>query len=142
MLIRRTVVPAALLLALSAGCANNTGTNTPIDAGGPIPESAVASPVAPTVSAGPVSGGPVSGGPVSAGPGETTLTGTVTAGVEPDCLLLKDGSGDHLLITKDAGLKSALRPGAEVTVAGKSEPGMMTTCMQGKPFVVSSVAGS
>ncbi|MEU8661162.1 hypothetical protein [Actinoplanes philippinensis] len=132
MLIRRTVVPAALLLALSAGCANNTGTNTPIDAGGPVPESAVASPVAPTVSA----------GPVSADPGETTLTGTVTAGVEPNCLLLKDGSGDHLLITKDAGLKAALQPGAEVTVVGRSEPELMTTCMQGKPFVVSSVAGS
>ncbi|BEL09425.1 hypothetical protein Q0Z83_076160 [Actinoplanes sichuanensis] len=125
MLIRRTVVPAALLLALSAGCANNT--QTPIDAGGPIPESAIASPAAPTVS-------------VSAAPGETTLTGTVTAGVEPNCLLLKDGTGDHLLITEDAKLKSALQPGAEVTVVGKSEPGMMTTCMQGKPFVVSSVA--
>lgn len=125
MLIRRTVVPAALLLALSAGCANNT--QTPIDAGGPIPESAVASPAAPTV---------------SALPGETTLTGTVTAGVEPNCLLLKDGTGDHLLITDDTTLRASLQPGAEVTVVGKSEPGLMTTCMQGKPFVVSSVAAS
>lgn len=130
MLIRRTVVPAALLLALSAGCANNT--QTPIDAGGAIPESAIASPAAPTVPA------PT----VSAAPGETTLTGTVSAGVEPNCLLLKDGTGDHLLITEDVKLKSALQPGAEVTVVGKSEPGLMTTCMQGQPFVVSSVAAS
>src|SRR5690349_11644824 len=124
MLIRRTVVPAALLLALSAGCANNTA---PIDAGGapgPVTASPTASP-APTV---------------SAAPGEITLTGTVTAGVEPNCLLLKDGTGDHLLITEDTKLKSALQPGAEITVVGKSEPGLMTTCMQGKPFVVSSVA--
>ena len=127
MLIRRTVVPAALLLALSAGCANNT---TPIDTGG-APEPA------------PVSSTPSSAAPaVSAAPGETTLTGTVTAGVEPNCLLLKDGSGDHLLITEDTKVKSALRPGAEVTVVGKSQPGLMTTCMQGEPFVVSSVAAS
>ncbi|WP_433793841.1 hypothetical protein [Actinoplanes sp. CA-252034] len=132
MLIRRTVVPAALLLALSAGCANN---NTPIDAGG-VPEPAPASSApaaAPSTAA--------SSSAASAAAGETTLTGTVTAGVEPNCLLLKDGTGDHLLITEDAGLKSALQPGAEVTVVGKSEPELMTTCMQGKPFVVSSVAG-
>ncbi|MEV4279216.1 hypothetical protein [Actinoplanes xinjiangensis] len=127
MLIRRTVVPAALLLALSAGCANNT--DAPIAAGG-TPESAVTSPATSPAAV------------VSAAPGETTLTGTVTAGVEPNCLLLKDATGDHLLITEDVKVKSALQPGAEITVVGKSEPGLMTTCMQGKPFVVSSVAGS
>jgi hypothetical protein len=122
MLIRKTVVPAALLLALTAGCANNT---TPQPAGG-APEPATASPVP----------------ALSAAPGETVLTGIVTAGVEPKCLLLKDGTGDHLLIVEDEKLKSSLQVGAEVTVAGKSAEGMMTTCMQGKPFVVSSVAGS
>jgi hypothetical protein len=127
MLIRRAVVPAALLLALVAGCANNT--DTPIDAGGAT-EPGTASPAA---SAAPT---------VSAAPGETTLTGTVTAGVEPNCLLLKDGTGDHLLITENTTLRASLQPGAEVTVVGKSEPGLMTTCMQGKPFVVSSVAAS
>ncbi|MEU4626088.1 hypothetical protein AB0G04_39690 [Actinoplanes sp. NPDC023801] len=121
MLIRKTVVPAALLLALTAGCANNNPTTQP--AGG-APEPATASPVP----------------ALSAAPGETVLTGTVTAGVEPRCLLLKDGTGDHLLIVEDEKLKSALQVGAEVTVAGKSAEGMMTTCMQGKPFVVTSVA--
>ncbi|WP_106317085.1 hypothetical protein [Actinoplanes italicus] len=117
MLIRKTVVPAALLLALTAGCANN---NTPIPAGdapSPVPALSIA-------------------------PGETVLTGTVTAGVEPKCLLLKDGTGDHLLIVEDEKLKSSLVVGAEVTVTGKSAEGMMTTCMQGKPFKVSSVAAS
>lgn len=136
MLIRRTIFPIALLLAFSAACANNSPApvNSPalIDVGGSVPESAVASPAVPTASAGPKG---------SAAPGMTTLTGTVSAGVEPNCLLLKDGTGDHLLITEDAKLRSALQPGAEVTVVGRSEPGLMTTCMQGQPFVVSSVAG-
>ncbi|GGN28303.1 hypothetical protein FHR83_007838 [Actinoplanes campanulatus] len=122
MLIRKTVVPVALLLALSAGCANNTA---PLDAGGapePAPVTSSAVPSAPA--------------------GSATLTGTVTAGVEPNCLLLKDGTGDHLLVFDDQKLQATVQVGAEVTVVGKADPGMMTTCMQGEPFLVSSVAGS
>ncbi|GGN86877.1 hypothetical protein GCM10010112_68910 [Actinoplanes lobatus] len=123
MLIRKTVVPAALLLALSAGCANNTA---PIDAGGaPEPAPVTSSAAAPSAPA-----------------GSTTLTGTVTAGVEPNCLLLKDGTGDHLLVFGDQKTQATVQVGAEVTVVGKADPGMMTTCMQGEPFLVSSVAGS
>ncbi|MEV0898354.1 hypothetical protein [Actinoplanes sp. NPDC049802] len=125
MLIRKTVVPAALLLALSAGCANN---NTPTDAGG-APEPAPASSSAATP-------GPSASAPA----GSTTLTGTVTAGVEPDCLLLKDGTGDHLLVFDDEKMQATVQVGAEVTVVGKADPGRMTTCMQGEPFLVSSVA--
>lgn len=117
MRIRRSVIPAALLLALAAGCANNTGTPVP-------PGDAPSAPPAATA---------------SSAPGETVLTGTVTAGVEPNCLLLKDGTGDHLLIVKDEKARASLQVGAEVTVAGKPAPGMMTTCMQGEPFEVSSV---
>lgn len=128
-MIRRTVVPAALFLALTAGCANN---NAPIESGA-APESATVSPAAPE--------SPSAAAPsVSAAAGETTLTGTVTAGVEPRCLLLKDGTGDHLLIVEDEKQRSAVQVGATVTVTGKTDEGMMTTCMQGKPFVVSSVA--
>jgi len=57
------------------------------------------------------------------------LTGTVTAGVEPGCLLL-DG---YLLV---GGPKDVLRPGARVVVTGEEQPDLMTTCMQGKPFRV------
>jgi hypothetical protein len=128
-MIRRAVVPAALFLALTAGCANNT--NAPIESGGAPESAAVATPTPPAAAPS-----------VSAAAGETTLTGTVTAGVEPKCLLLKDGTGDHLLIVEDEKMRSALQVGATVTVTGKTEEGMMTTCMQGKPFVVSSVAGS
>ncbi|WP_328466402.1 hypothetical protein OHA21_46175 [Actinoplanes sp. NBC_00393] len=122
MLIRRSVVPAALILAFAAGCANN---NT-IDAGAPAP--------APSPSLNVVEPVPSGGG--------TTITGTVTEGVEPGCLLLKTTDGEHLLIFKDATVKSSVKAGSEITVVGKPEAGMMTTCMQGEPFVVSSVAAS
>ncbi|MGC9668123.1 hypothetical protein ACNTMW_16400 [Planosporangium sp. 12N6] len=62
----------------------------------------------------------------------TTLTGTVTAGVEPNCLLL---SG-YLLV---GGPREQLRDGARVTVTGRVQAGLMTTCQQGTPFVVESV---
>lgn len=136
MLIRNAVVPAALFLALTAGCANNTA---PIDAGG-APEAATSPSAGSTSAVSPSAADPVPSAPKAAG--ETTLTGTVTAGVEPNCLLLKDGTGDHLLIVKDEKLRTSLQVGAQVTVVGKAESGLMTTCMQGEPFVVSSVAGS
>ena len=122
MLIRRSVAPAALMLALAAGCANN---NT-IDAGAPEPASSSA---ASTPSA-------------SAAAGGTTLTGTVAAGVEPGCLLLKTTDGDHLLIFDDDAMEKSAEVGSKVTVVGKPDPGLMTTCMQGEPFVVSSVAAN
>ena len=67
--------------------------------------------------------------------GTTTLTGTIAAGVEPNCLLL-DG---HLLIINDPVQRAAAKPGATVTVTGRAEPGMMTTCQQGTPFVVTTL---
>lgn len=60
-----------------------------------------------------------------------TLTGTVTAGVEPGCLLL-DG---YLLVGGDPGV---IRAGARITVTGRVVADLMTTCQQGTPFVVRS----
>ncbi|BBH66555.1 hypothetical protein ACTI_32400 [Actinoplanes sp. OR16] len=129
MLIRRSVVPVALLLALSAGCANNSGTSTEPGAPAPLesavttaPSTPVEDPSLPSKDAG----------------GSTTLTGTVTEGVEPGCLLL-DG---HLLIFNDAAQKGSVKAGDQVTVTGKADKDLMTTCQQGTPFKVSSVAGS
>ncbi|SCL19164.1 hypothetical protein GA0070624_1695 [Micromonospora rhizosphaerae] len=69
-------------------------------------------------------------GPIKPPPaGATTLTGTIQAGVEPNCLLL-DG---NLLL---GGPRDVLRPGARVIVTGRSQPDLMTTCQQGTPFVV------
>ncbi|WP_052720556.1 hypothetical protein [Actinoplanes rectilineatus] len=131
MSIRRTVAPAALLLAmLAAGCANNTSDST--DAGAPAPASSSAGiPESTTVQ-------PSGSAPADA----KTITGTVTAGVEPGCLLLKDATGDHLLVAKDQTLTASLTVGTQVTVVGVPEPGMMSTCMQGEPFRVLSVAAN
>ncbi len=74
---------------------------------------------------------PPNGPSLPPGPGGDTLTGTVSQGVEPNCLLL-DG---YLLV---GGPRDVLRPGATVTVTGRSQPDMMTTCQQGTPFVVES----
>jgi len=65
----------------------------------------------------------------------TTLTGTIAAGVEPNCLLLDD----HLLIINDPAQRTAAKPGATVTVTGRVEQGMMTTCQQGTPFIVTTL---
>jgi hypothetical protein len=71
--------------------------------------------------------------------GSQTLSGTVTAGVEPDCLVLKGGTDSHLLVFDDESLRSAAKVGTEVTVVGRAQPGMMTTCQEGTPFLVTSV---
>ncbi|BCJ66423.1 hypothetical protein GCM10009779_55380 [Polymorphospora rubra] len=70
-------------------------------------------------------------GPTRRPPGLMTLTGTVTAGVEPGCFLL-DG---YLLV----GGTPTVRAGARVTVTGRVQADMMTTCQQGTPFVVETV---
>ena len=118
---------AATVVALSvAGCANGSGDSTqPGEAAAPqAPSSAPASSAVPTEEP---------SAPVETGP--RTISGTITAGVEPNCLMLDD----NLLIIEDDKLRSAAREGASVTVTGRSQAGMMTTCMQGEPFVVSSV---
>ncbi|WP_438872242.1 hypothetical protein [Paractinoplanes rishiriensis] len=73
--------------------------------------------------------------PGSSVPGEDrkmrTLTGIVTAGVEPGCLLLDD----YLLVGGD---REVIRAGARLEVTGRVVPDLMTTCQQGTPFVVAS----
>jgi hypothetical protein len=72
--------------------------------------------------------GTPSGAPGSK-PARLTLTGTVQAGVEADCLLLQG----YLLV---GGPRDLLRGGDRVTVTGRVQPDLMTTCQQGTPFVV------
>jgi hypothetical protein len=71
--------------------------------------------------------------PARAKRGLSTLTGTVTAGVESHCLLL-DG---FLLIGGD---RAVVKPGARVTVTGRVDRSVVTTCQQGIPFVVTHAA--
>jgi hypothetical protein len=121
MMIRRSGVLAALLAVLfAAGCAG-TSADDP----------AVSAPTTPSAQP--------STQPPSAEPGSTTLTGTIAAGVEGNCFLLKDDSGSHLLVFKDPALRAQARPGMKVTVVGTPQPGMVTTCQQGVPFVVSTL---
>ncbi|PZF83495.1 hypothetical protein [Micromonospora deserti] len=133
----RLAVSALLVcVALGACGGGGDGTSTPTPTGAqpvtdlPTPDSTPTTgpvgPTAPTQSPAPTRpGGPTKPPPA----GDTTLTGVVTAGVEPNCLLL-DG---YLLI---GGPRDVLAAGARVTVTGRAQPDMLTTCQQGKPFVV------
>ncbi|RLP87339.1 MULTISPECIES: hypothetical protein [unclassified Micromonospora] len=135
----RLVVSALVVCAALSACGGTDGPATPTPSGSspvtgqPTPPAATPSTGAPTTPTAPSStpkpptspGGPTVPPPV----GATELTGTITPGVEPNCVLL-DG---YLLI---GGPRDVLRAGAKVTVTGRVEPGMMTTCQQGTPFVV------
>ena len=63
-----------------------------------------------------------------------TITGTVESGVEAGCLILKyEGTVYGIFGNYD---KSVVYPGAEVTLSGYTDSGMMSFCQQGTPFVV------
>lgn len=129
---RRFVAIAALLAALvTAGCAQGTGgTAEPggsvspsapegAGSGGSLPPSWHIDPPSPTT---------------KYPPGEQTMTGRVEAGVEPGCLIMKTPTETYLLLGGD---RQVVQPGAWITVRGKPNPGLMTTCQQGVPFEVS-----
>lgn len=69
-------------------------------------------------------------------PLEITVTGQVTAGVEPGCRLLSDGRTSYLLLGGD---ENAAKVGARVTVTGTLAENVMSTCQQGTPLQVKSV---
>ena len=125
MTIRRISLPLLVALAL-AGCANSGAGDS---AGAPVapPSSAPAA-----TSAAPTQESGTTKPPAS---GTQTLTGTIAAGVEPNCLLLED----HLLIINDPALQASAKAGATVTVTGTVAEGMMTTCQQGTPFLVTAL---
>lgn len=63
-----------------------------------------------------------------------TITGTVEAGVEAGCLVMTyEGTVYGIFGQFD---ESVVRPGAEVTLHGHLDTGMMSFCQQGTPFVV------
>ncbi|MFI6760173.1 hypothetical protein ACIBF5_13655 [Micromonospora sp. NPDC050417] len=64
--------------------------------------------------------------------GTLTITGVITQGVESGCFLIDN----YLLVN---GPREQVRAGARVTVTGRLQPGLMTTCQQGTPLVVESV---
>ena len=142
-MVTRRFATLLLLTVVLAGCANNGN-----GAGSTSAASAPASPV----STSPTSASPGSASSGSASPspsvepsgkpaaaGARTISGTVVEGVEPHCLILRDSGGSHVLFFDDETLRAAARVGSRVTLTGRSEPTMMTTCQQGVPFIVASV---
>jgi hypothetical protein len=139
----RFVLSLVLVGGALGGCAG-TGTTPPADEpGGPSVTSSAGQP-SPSASEGlptPTPSGAVPTDPAQPAPpvptgGSTdkpsapmTLTGTVQAGVEPNCVLL-DG---YLLL---GGPREQLRSGSRVTVTGRVQKDVMTTCQQGTPFMV------
>jgi hypothetical protein len=79
---------------------------------------------------------PTSVTPPTAPAGDVTVSGTVTAGVEGNCLLLEARGGPYLLVGGD---RAKLRPGAMVTVTGRVDRDLLSICQQGVPLVVASV---
>lgn len=137
-----TVVIASAVL---AGCSGVGDSATPGSS-----QSRSASPSAPadsSASADP-SGPPSSTEPVDPGtspsrsqgaPGaseDITVTGAVEGGVEMNCLLLKTTATTYLLIGGD---RSKLVVGRRVTVRGRVEQGLISTCQQGTPLRVSDI---
>jgi hypothetical protein len=121
MMIRRFSVLTALVAVLfAAGCARNADSESPA-----APPPAVTTPTEES-------------GKPSAPVGQT-ITGTVTAGVEPNCVLLSGGGTDYLLIFEDPALRDQVKTGEQATVVGRAEKSQMTTCQQGTPFIVTSV---
>lgn len=77
---------------------------------------------------------PSAGEPSKSSGSETTISGTVEAGVEAGCLVLEHGGTVYGIYGSfDA---SVVYAGASVTLHGKVDNDMMTTCQQGTPFVV------
>jgi hypothetical protein len=74
----------------------------------------------------------------AAGGAQQTLSGQVEAGVEQGCLMLRSGGLTYHLLGGDPRVVYA---GAHVSVTGHLVTGVMSYCMQGKPFQVTQAHG-
>ncbi|HKE99060.1 MAG TPA: hypothetical protein VKG45_09040 [Actinomycetes bacterium] len=148
------MVPLAGVLALAlllAACAEQQGEGAaapgePAASPSPPPDRAAATPrprprpaaapgLTPRPPAPPPAGGAPGKGTPPAGGQPLRLVGTVSAGVEPGCMLLGAAGRTWLLLGGD---RSLLRPGRRVEVTGEPVANIMTTCQQGRPFRVRS----
>ncbi|WP_345629507.1 hypothetical protein [Rugosimonospora acidiphila] len=64
---------------------------------------------------------------------DQTLTGQVEEGVERGCLILRDSTGVYQLLGGDP---TVVYAGADVSVTGHVITGVMSYCMQGRPFQI------
>jgi hypothetical protein len=122
----RPLAGLLLAVALLAACADQDGGDGAASGGsGPTttPETSPSQP--PTTE------------PGSGGGREVTATGTLRAGVEPGCMLLKADQGPtYLLVGGDRG---QLREGERVQVSGQLAPDLLSTCQEGQPLLVRSI---
>jgi hypothetical protein len=136
-------IGAAGLLAVGvlAGCAN--GANRTASPGGSMTPStspsSASSPSSPSSEPSPSLSSALSLPPAKppATGVQQTLTGQVEDGVERGCLILRDagGTGTYQLVGADT---KVVYVGARVSVTGHVVTGMMSYCMQGKMFQVTS----
>jgi hypothetical protein len=139
---RRTALPACAVAALlmAGACASDGGDSGPssepsrggtVTTPAPQPSTPGATPQ-PSPSRSDTPALPIPSRRGKPGPsGTITVTGTIAYGVEPNCVLLNG----YLLL---GGPRELFTAGAVVTVTGRVEPDMMTTCQQGTPLVVES----
>jgi len=142
----------ALLTAGLAACGSSAPATPPSSATGSAPGSAsspamsagtatsaaATSAAATSAAATSAQASAVGSGASAAAGTPTTLTGTITEGVESGCLVLTDEAGAVLanLIGIDP---ATVTFEVTVEVTGKFQPDMMTTCQQGSPFAVATV---
>jgi len=69
--------------------------------------------------------------------GPLTVTGSVEAGVEPSCLILKGKTGGSYELMGP--LARQLRPEQTVRVTGHVVTGVASHCMQGRPFEITAI---
>ncbi|WP_157930598.1 hypothetical protein [Glycomyces xiaoerkulensis] len=77
---------------------------------------------------------PSAGSDKSGPKSEMTIGGTVESGVESGCLILEHKGTVYGIFGEYD--ESVVYAGAEVTLHGHTDPGMMSFCQQGTPFVV------
>ncbi|MBN1173134.1 MAG: hypothetical protein JXA67_13255 [Micromonosporaceae bacterium] len=127
-----------------AGC-TGTGEETAVGgagSSGPSASSPAASPSAevsaqPSETTEPTAPAPgPTGQPSATAAGEITVSGVIEAGVELNCLVLQTAERSYLLVGGD---RAKLTAGKRVTVRGRLEPDLMTTCQQGTPLRVSEI---
>jgi hypothetical protein len=137
---RLAAAGAALLTAgLLAACANAAspaGGSVP-PAGGVLPQDSVSATATGDASvtppAPPFSLSPSVPGQSAPSQPEQTISGQVEAGVERGCLILHDPSGTYQLLGGDP---TVVYAGANVVLTGHVVTGVMSYCMQGKPFQI------
>jgi hypothetical protein len=139
---RRLAAAVAVLLTagLLMGCANaatSSGGTTASPANGTPQNSVSATPpdngTSVTPPGPPSSLAPSAPGRPAPSQAQQTISGQVAAGVERGCLILQDPTGTYQLLGGDP---TVVYPGANVVLTGHVVTGVMSYCMQGKPFQI------